>query len=274
MIGPPASHRPAPQPPDAQAPPPWEALRAELPACAAILCATVLMELSAWAGAWRLTGYHDSAVVAAVGVALLWVTLAGPTLAAGGRTRLAALVRGGMVADGSGVALLVMAAASPALGLLSAVKVYLVLAAVALAGISAVLLARGAVARQVTAMAAALVLSAILAGPFWIGGLLGWLDEPATGTAAKAAVWANPFYSATAALGPRVPFVWHLAPRMYQWTRLGTDVAVAPPRWWQAAVVYLAVAAGLGVLGCAVNRPKPAGTASGPPGGEGPSRDG
>jgi hypothetical protein len=87
-------------------------------------------------------------------------------------------------------------------------------------------------------------------------------------------MWANPFYSVTAAVGPPVPFVWHLAPRKYPWTRLGTDVAVAPPRWWQSAVVYLAVAAGLGLLGWAVSRPRPAGPASGPPGGEGPSRGG
>lgn len=212
-------------------------------ACGAIFLLTIGIVVGVWAAALRLGGREDAAVLAAVAAGIAWTVLAGPVLAAGASGRLAGLFAAGMAADGTGGALLVLAGLSPMMSLADAVRIYLVVLAVMLACWSVVALAKGPINRQRLGVASALAGMLVLGCPFWIGGLLASLGSPAAGQVAAAAVAANPFYAAGAVLNDQTHFVWHLAPRMYELTRLGTDVAVAPARWAHTMLLYLAIAA-------------------------------
>ena len=248
--------------------------RADLRAGLAILVASAAVELCAWGAVLAWTGRHDQALLTGLAVGVLWAAMAGPVLAAGGAGPLGALARGGLVADGLGVALAVIAAASSDLTLLDAAKAYVVCLGMCLTGVCAAGLAPRPLGRAVAGVVTAVALLAALAGPFWVGGLLASVGGRGAERLAAAAVWANPFYSASAALSQRMGFAWHLSPRLYELTRLGTDVPVAPAHWYGAAVVYFALAGLLGVAGALFRRRGPAGRASGPPGGAPPGRDG
>jgi len=217
-------------------------------AVASAAIATIAVEMGVFVAglAWRMPRLH--AALAALAVCVLWTALAAPVLAAFGRTAMAALLRGGIVADASLASLLVLWAACDEMTFPAALKIYCILAAVALAGIAATRLARTPAGRCACAVAASAVLLAALASPFWIGGAIHGQPRATAEGVAAAAVYANPFYAATACLTETARFVWHQAPVMYRITRIG-DYAAAPPLlWYPAAIVYLSAAGVLAIL--------------------------
>jgi len=226
-------------------------------AAAAAAIATLVVELAVpLAGAWhrqgglgfllRGEGLTSHEALAGVAVCVLWTVLAAPAFAASGRTAMGAIFRGGVVADMGLVCLLVLWGLCPQVTFAAALKIYCVLAAVALAGIAATRLARTPAGRYACAVVATTLLLALLASPFWVGGAIHDRPRPAAEWLVEAAVRTNPFYAATAALTETTRFVWHQATVMYRITRIG-DYAAAPPlAWLPTVIIYLVAAAVLG----------------------------
>ncbi len=215
----------------------WPALAAGL--------ATMAVELGVFLGALALGINRRQAAMASLAAGIVWVSLAAPAMAAGSTTGLGALLRGGIVADVSGVLLIVLWLATPHVSFLAAVKIYCIYAAVALAGIAAVRCARAPSARFALAAVAGIVLIAALASPFWAGGALsaakasGQIDS---GIVASTVVYANPFYCIWSVLADEMPYAWHRAPVMYRITYLGTYVPVPAAPWHAAVIIYICVA--------------------------------
>lgn len=207
-----------------------------------ISAATIAVVLGTYgiglAGGANLRG----ATLGALAAACVWIALTAGVFAARGDDWLGALLRGGITADASGVALLVLWLSSPSLTLLGAAKIYCTLLAMALLGVAAARVPRTAPSRYVAALLVALVMTALLATPFWTGGLLKLSGEGIRETVVRWAVFANPFYCITAGIAERTGFVWHEAPLMYGLTRIG-DYAAPPPPPWYAAAWRCAVAA-------------------------------
>ena len=217
-------------------------------AAASAAIATVAVEMGVFAAglAWRMPRIH--AALACLAVCVLWTALAAPVLAAFGRTAMAALLRGGIVADASLASLLALWVACDEMTFPAVLKIYCILAAVALAGVAATRLAGTPAGRCACAVAASAVLLAALASPFWVGGAIHGQPRAAAEGIVAAAVYANPFYAATACLTETARFVWHQQPVMYRITRIG-DYAAAPPLlWYPAAIVYLSAAGAMAIL--------------------------
>ena len=188
------------------------------------------------------------ATVAALAAGTLWLALACPILAAGGRGALSALARGGIVADAGAVALLVLWAArrfagprGPCLTFRGAVQIYCTFVAVALVQVAAARCPRSRAWRYVAGVAAAVVMTALLATPFWVSGPVS-VAGPHKNTVVAAAVYLNPFYSVTSAVVEQTRFIWHESGAMYEMSRL-FDYAPPPVRWYTAAVIYGLLAA-------------------------------
>ena len=210
--------------------------------------ATIAVELGVFAVATvgDLSSMH--VVLATLATCVLWVALVTPTLAASGRTAMGALFRGGIVADASCVSLLVLLACCDEVTGVGALKIYCVLVALALAGVAVTRLARRSAGRYICAVLTSTVLLGILAGPFWIGGPIRGAQRETAEDLVAAAVYANPFYAATACLTKTSRFVWHRSSVMYRITRIG-DYASAPPmRWYWAVCVYLFAAGAMACL--------------------------
>jgi len=244
---------PSPPPAPAEATSPGGLLRAEAGALIVTAVVTVALTCGVYAlGRWR--GVNEGySVLAGLAAMTAWTALAAPVLAAGGRSVWASLLRGGVVADAAGVALLVLWAVArldgqAVLPLLVAVEIYAVLVAVVLAAIAAVCCARTEGGRYALAAATAVLLAAALASPLWTGGLLADDAGVPRQTVVAAAVHFNPFYSVTAALAEHIPFVWHHAGMLYRWTRIGDYAAPPPVSWYSAAWRYAAAAGVLGLL--------------------------
>ena len=217
-------------------------------AAASAAVATVAVELGVFAAglAWQMP--RIQAALACLAVCVLWTALAAPVLAAFGRTAMAALFRGGIVADASLASLLVLWAACDEMTLPAVLKTYCILTAVALAGVAATRLAGTPAGRCACAVLASAVLLAAMASPFWVGGAIHGQPRATAEGIVAAAVYANPFYAATACLTETARFVWHQQPVMYRITRIG-DYAAAPPLlWYPAAIVYLSAAGALAIL--------------------------
>jgi hypothetical protein len=203
--------------------------------------ATVAVELGVFAAA-RWAGVPPArTAVATLATATLWVVLVTAPLAAGARGALGAVFRGGIVADASLPALIVLAVGG-SVGAGGAIAVYVVLAAVALAAVAAVRIARTAWGRHALAAATSVVLAVLLASPLWVGGLLGVAEGSLRGRIAYAAIAVNPFYAVTSATAGSTGFVWHQAPVMYSLTHLGDTAAAPPVPWYVTAVLYGCVA--------------------------------
>jgi len=216
---------------------------------AGLAAATVAVELGVY-GLGRAGGAGPlGATLATLAAAAVWAAVAAPICAAGARTALGALLRGCVVADASAVTLLTLwriaadGQGRPYLTLPAAVKVYLILAAMALAAVAAVRCARTRAGRAAMAVLAAAVGMAALATPLWVNGLLAWAPRQYADTLAAWAVLANPFYSITSAVAERTGFTWHSAPILYGITRIGDSVAPPPAAWYAAAWRYAVVAA-------------------------------
>jgi hypothetical protein len=207
--------------------------------------ATVAVELGVLAAARWAGVPPNRATVATLAAATLWVALVAAPLAAGADTALGALFRGGVVADASLPALIVLAVGQY-IGAVGMIAAYVVLAAVTLAAIAAVRVARTTWGRHAAAGAASIVLAVLLASPLWVGGLLHATDGALRGRIAYAAIAVNPFYAITSATAGSTGFVWHQAPLMYSLTPLGDTAAAPPVPWYVSAVVYACVAGMLG----------------------------
>ena len=213
--------------------------------------ATLVVELSAYLCARAFAVPTPEALVACLAVTAIWVALAAPVFCAGGATTIGAALRGLSVVDASAIALLlVWLAARPYLTFLATAKIYCVLAATGLASWAIVDCAQRTAQRYVLAVFIAVVSFVVLAGPFWIGGVLNASSPETARVATAVTVHANPFYAMVAALPAETPFVWHLSDMMYGRTRIGEYTPAPEPRWYAAAAIYaslagIAVAAGL-----------------------------
>jgi len=183
--------------------------------------------------------------LATLAVCTLWAALAAPALAASGPAAWDALVRGGIVADASVPALLVLWALCPQVTFVAAVKIYCVLAAMVLFGTAG---------RYAAAALASVAMLIVLASPFWVGGAIHNQPRPVVRAVTEAAVLANPFYAVTASVTETMRFTWHQAGLLYRLTRIG-DYAAAPPlSWYPAVAVHLAAAAALGAVAAILGR--------------------
>ena len=178
------------------------------------------------------------AVLATLATMAVWVALSVPAMAASGSTAMGALLRGGIVADTSAVTLIVLCIVTPFVTILAALKIYCILAMVALACVAAVRCARSDRARGAAAVVTAVLLFAAIATPFWTGGLLEAGSYATRQAAVGYVVAVNPLYSIFAAVVEQTGFIWHVAPRLYTVTRIGDAIAPPPPEWYSAAVVY------------------------------------
>jgi|GEM_PF-1449410 len=227
-------------------------LRQDAAALTALAAATLAVELGVCLLAVAMGLPGRSAALAALAACCVWVSLAAPIGAAGGRGAFGALLRAGMVADATAVTLLVLWLAVEELSFSAVAGVYLTLAAVALAGAAAARIGRCRAGRYAFAMGLAVLLMAALASPFWCGGLLAALEGEARTAAAHAVVYANPFFSVSSAVAADLDFVWHQSGILYDITRLG-DYAAAPPLpWYTATLVYGVLALVLGIVAAIV----------------------
>ena len=216
----------------------------------ALSAATIVVELGAYGLARAAGGGAISAALGALAAACVWVVLACPLAAAGGKDGWGSVLRGGIIADSSAVLLIVLCLTAwdgegrRVVAFLAAVKIYFVYAAVSLAAAAAVCCGKTRATRRVLALVSAVVLFTLLATPFWTVGLLECLSGPARDQAAAWAVLWNPFYSVTSAVAERTGFVWHYGSVMYRITRIGQDV-IPPPVAWYSAVWRYGLLAGL-----------------------------
>ncbi len=207
--------------------------------------ATIAVQVGAFIAA-RWAGIPPArASSATLAVATLWVAVVSAPLASAGKTAIGSLLRGGVVVDASIPALVVLAAAGP-VTVIEAVKVYLILAAVALFAVALVRVARTARGRGALAVTASVLLFVLLASPLWVAGPADATSGNLSRAVVRFAVTANPFYAVSSAVVGSTGFVWHQAPVMYPLTWLGEHLSFPPVRWHHTAVLYGCIAAILG----------------------------
>jgi len=212
-----------------------DVLRRDGPAALTAVAATLIVELGALALALTAGAEWREATLLVLGVSVVWVCLACPALAAGGKGEMSAALRAGIVADASLVALVVLWLAGPHVTFGSVVKVYCTLAVLALFSIAAVRCAASPAGRAAVAVAVSLLLMMALSAPLWTGGLLS-LDA-ASGAAGGWVVRVSPAYSIASSV-PRAGFIWHEAPVMYSITWVGDLVPAPPVEWYTASILF------------------------------------
>jgi len=197
--------------------------------------ATLIVELGALAFAFAAGAQWRHATLLVLGTSAVWVCIACPALASGGKGGLSAAIRAGIVADASLVALVVLWLAGPYVTLGSVVKVYCTLAALALFSIAAVRCAVSPAGRAAMAVAVSILLMTAMSAPVWTGGILS--SDVASGAAGAWVVRVSPTYSIASAV-PRAAFIWHEAPVMYRITWVGDSVPAPPVEWYTATILY------------------------------------
>lgn len=214
----------------------------------AAVAATLGVELGLYLAA-RLAGANPrEAIVATLAATAVWVALACPVIAAGAKGAMSALLRGGIVADASGVALLVLWAVgrflpgeAACLSFLAAVEIYCTVVAMALMGVAGARCGKTTTGRYVAAVVTAVAMTAMLATPFWITGPAMAVEGAARRFLVSGAVFFNPFYSMTSAVADRVRFVWHHTGAVYDLSGLA-DFGAPPVPWYSAVAIYLPLA--------------------------------
>ena len=201
------------------------------------------------AARWALS--PDAAAEVTVFAGLLWIVIASPIFAAGGERLADSLVRGAAVADGGAVVLIVLVAATDAVGFTGAIKLYLLWMSISLATSAITAGARRPAGRCVAAAAAIVLIVALSAGPFWANALLA-AREPWRGKLAEAVVAVNPVYASSQCLAADVGFVWHEKPILYARSVLGRDIPMPALSWVLTTVIYglMAAIAGAGAFIC------------------------
>ena len=213
-------------------------------ACLAAFLATVGLELGLYWGLQAAGVPPRPAMLSGLAAAAVWIALSAGAFAAGSPSGWGALCRGGTVADSSAVFLIVLWVTRPEIGFLAALDVYCIYAAMALAAIAAVRCGRSQAARNALAVAAATVLLAAMASPFWV---CGWLDiDPVRTPALSAAVHANGLYGIWAVDG--INFIWHESDFLYRVSSI-RNFSPPAPIWYAPAAIYAAVATVLALVG-------------------------
>ncbi|MBS3734282.1 MAG: hypothetical protein KGY99_05075 [Phycisphaerae bacterium] len=201
-----------------------------------LAAATVALQLAAYAAIASAVP-NRNAVLGCLACALVWVALAAAPAAASAPTPLGALLRGGMPADASAVTLLVLWIHSPHVTFLAAVKIYGILAAMALVGVAAARLGRSAPARAVAATTAAVTMIAMLSAPFWVGGLTRAGNRETGQTVAAGVVRVNAFYGVTAAVYEPMRQSWNEMPMMYDHGQIQHHT-LPPATWYDPVIVH------------------------------------
>lgn len=209
-------------------------------------------------GADRATGGRALEQPTAVAMVLLgslvWLVVAAPAFAAGGRSTLDGLVRAGTVIDSTAVVLGLTAWAAEAVTAWSAVRLYLLFAAIALAASGVARQGRRASSRHVLAAVAIVAAVAVAAGPFWANGLILAAEGPWRTRAVRLVTAANGVCATAACLPAGGGFVWNERPVLYEHTVLGRDVPAAPAPWYVTAGAAGVVGAGLFAIAGARSR--------------------
>jgi hypothetical protein len=214
---------------------------------------TVVVELGAWA-LCRAAGLPaDRAVIASLGVMVLWVPLAAAANATGAEGLGRCCLRRGGVADVSGVTLIVFWLTG-AISFLAAMKLYCVLMAVAILVASIVSVSRRLNRRVMLASLGSLLMILLLASPVWLSGPAGTLSQEKVRPLTVWAVRLNPFFAATDAVADRIAFVWTDSAVMYRLTPLGDQVALPQADWYWPVVVFLPIAGVVGSAGAISRR--------------------
>lgn len=192
-------------------------------------------------------GELHSATVGTLGVLTLWCAMIAPAAAVSGRGAFSALLRAGTLADASGLVLLVIWLAGRGvdggLSLFSVLSMYLILASMVLASAAVICCGRSPAGRSTLAVLVAVGWCVALSSPLLANGVITAQPDSADPFWATWAVRVNPFYAMTSAADGELRFVWHYAPAIYDWVRLGEYALPAPVPWWQTAGLYGAVAA-------------------------------
>ncbi len=177
-----------------------------------------------------------------------WVGLASGPLSAGADDVWGGVVRAAAVADASLVTLIVLGEwGGGVIGWGTGLGVYLLWAVLALAGALAVQSARTPRGRAAWAVGMAALAMAAMASLFWSPGLLGALGPDARMATARLMLWINPAWAVTALAGSGVEFYWLEQPVLYSLARMGQDYPPPPTPWWAPALLWGALAAGLGL---------------------------
>lgn len=205
---------------------------------------TILLELGVFFLVRRLGRPVYEAVVVFLAMASLWLSLASPALAASGRGILSSLLRGGIVADATGLCVLILWLATPCVRFWGAIQIYCLAWSMALVGIAAVWIARKPVGRLIACVTTAMLFALALTSLLWLGAWIG----PAPGSwDTSLATWAvgiNPFCAMTGVVARDVHFVWHEWGRMYTWTPVGEYAMPAPTEWYETCLLYLTLVVG------------------------------
>ncbi len=182
--------------------------------------ATVLVGAASFAIAKMAVVTPQARTAFTLSMMTAWIVLATAPLASAARTRLGSIARAGIMADASLVVLLILVfAGSRPLSLLSALKIYLLWAALAIT--AALVVGRG-MSRLVGAAAISLVVLAVMAHPFWAG--------PARPSVARALAAVDPWNAVLDAAAAAVPDSHQGQPA---WP-------TATAAWWAAAVLIAA----------------------------------
>lgn len=215
---------------------------------------TIAVELGVYAAAVLAGSGRAQAVLATLAVTVVWLALAAPALSASGADAIGALLRGGCIADASAVTLIVLWLSSPQVALPAAMRIYCILAAMALLAVALSCLARRAPGKSALAVATAGGFLIALASPWWVGGALRAAPQETAEKIVAAGVYINPFYAVTAAMSDSSRFVWHEAAAMYRITRIG-DYAAAPRAvWWASAALHCAAGLVAAAVAAGVHR--------------------
>ncbi len=215
--------------------------------------ATMTVQLGTYFAASGAMNSPGATVVTLL-VSLLWIIIASPVFAAGGRSVLDGLLRGGAVVDAGAVVLVVLAASGALVGTAGAIKIYLIWCSLTLAGCSLVLLGRNIASRHVLAVFAVLLMLVVAAGPFWANGIIMSASSPWRERVGFIVRAANPVFATTECLAGTPRFVWNERYILYEHTVLGRDVPVRAAAWYVTVGGYGIFAVVFGVIAAAVRR--------------------
>ncbi len=208
---------------------------------------TVVVEVGAYI-IFRIIPSAVGSVVPALLVSLLWILISSPIFSAGGGTLLDGLIRGGAVADATGVLLIILAVAQKEVTVMGAVKIYLIVCSIVVLESLVVRLGRGGNSRHILAGVIILLMVAVTAGPFWTNGII--LSVP-RGQGQRIAFFvraANPVFATTDCLAGQQGFVWNERPVLYDYSVLGRDVPSQPVPWYITCAIYLGLTGAVGVI--------------------------
>lgn len=223
-----------------------------------VAAVTMAVELGAWGLAGVAGASPRDAVLAALAVSTVWVSLAAPILSAGPQRGLAAWMRGGVTADATAVTLAVLWLSTPWMTFLGAANIYLILGMVAVAAVTVVRCGRTALARRRLAGGVSVALMAAVTTPLWSNGLIMALQGSARQAAVKWLMAVNPLAAIFAATAKSLGFVWSESPVMYRITVLGHYVPVPRVGWLATILVYAGLtSAAVAVMLCRRRTPSP-----------------